>query len=73
LQCIFEQKAKQDIILTFYNEMNDDVYMMMRLSKRADHWAKRINIFRETALLKELHLLRALLQVKSNKIISSKQ
>lgn len=59
LQCIFKQKTKQDIIIPFYNEMNDDVFMMMQLSKSAAYWTKRINIFRETALLKERHLLSA--------------
>ena len=53
LQCIFRQKEKEEVMLPFYNEMNDDVYMMLRLSKRAAYWAKRINIFRETARLKE--------------------
>jgi len=59
LQCIFKQKEKDDVILPFYNELNDDVYMIMRLSKRAMYWAKRINIFREAATLKNLHRLSA--------------
>jgi hypothetical protein len=59
LKCIFKRKGKDDVHLPFYNELNDDVYMMIRLSKRADYWAKRINIFRETADLKERHLLTA--------------
>ncbi len=59
LQCIFRHKEKQEEILPFYNEMNDDVYMMMRLSKRAAYWAKRINIFREAAKLKNQNLVSA--------------
>ncbi len=59
LKCIFKEKSKADVHLPFYNELNDDVYMMIRLSKRADYWAKRINIFRETASLKERDLLTA--------------
>jgi len=59
LKCIFKQKGKDDVHLPFYNELTDDVYTMIRLSKRADYWAKRINIFRETAHLKERHLLSA--------------
>lgn len=59
LQCIFRQKDKEAVMLPFYNEMNDDVYMMMRLSKRAAYWAKRINIFRETARLKNRYLISA--------------
>ncbi len=59
LKCIFKGKGKADVHLPFYNELNDDVYMMIRLSKRADYWAKRINIFRETVSLKEPDLLTA--------------
>ena len=59
LKCIFKEKSNADVHLPFYNELNDDVYMMIRLSKRADYWAKRINIFREAAHLKEPHLLTA--------------
>lgn len=59
LQCLFKEKSKADVHLPFYNELTDDVYMMMRLSKRADYWAKRINIFIETARLKERNLLTA--------------
>lgn len=51
LKCIFEQKDKPAIVLTFYNEMNDDLFKMMRLSKKASYWEKSINIFRETAAL----------------------
>jgi hypothetical protein len=59
LQCIFIKKEKDDVILPFYNEVTDDVYLMMRLSKRAAYWAKRINLFRETARLKNRHLVSA--------------
>ncbi len=59
LQCIFKQKEREDIMLPFYNELNDGVYMMMRFSKRAAYWAKRINIFRETAILKDRKILSA--------------
>ncbi len=59
LKCIFRHKEKEEVILPFYNELNDDVYMMMILSKRAAYWAKRINIFRETARLKNRHLVNA--------------
>ena len=59
LKCIFKEKNKADIDLPFYNELNDDVYMMMRLSKRAAYWAKRINIFRETVNLKMRHQMTA--------------
>jgi hypothetical protein len=59
LKCIFKEKSKADVHLPFYNELNDDVFMMIRLSKRADYWAKRINIFREAAALKNHQLLTA--------------
>lgn len=59
LQCIFRQKEKDEVILPFYNEQSDDVYMMLRLSKRAAYWAKRINIFREAARLSNRHLISA--------------
>ena len=59
LRCIFREREKEDVILPFYNEMNDDVYKMMVLSKRAAFWAKRINIFRETARLRNRHLVSA--------------
>ncbi len=59
LQCIFKRKEREDIILPCYNEIYDDVNMMMRLSKKATNWAKRINLFREAATLKDLHRLSA--------------
>lgn len=49
LKCIFKQKNKPDILLPFYNEMSDDLFKMMRLSKQAAHWEKSINIYRESA------------------------
>ncbi|MEO9021610.1 MAG: hypothetical protein ABI237_16775 [Ginsengibacter sp.] len=51
LQCIFKEKKEQDIILPFYNEMSDDLFKMLRLSKKASYWEKSINIFRESAIL----------------------
>jgi len=51
LQCIFKQKDIADIFLPFYNEMKDDLYKLMRLSRKAYYWQKTINIFRETAVL----------------------
>ena len=59
LKCVYRRKDKEEVILPFYNEKNDDVYMMMRLSKRANYWAKRINLFREAALLKNEQRLTA--------------
>ncbi|HSN10067.1 MAG TPA: hypothetical protein VLS85_13600 [Hanamia sp.] len=59
LQCIFKQKEKDDVILPFYNEMNDDIYMLIRITKRAAYWTKRVNIFREAAALKGVHRLSA--------------
>jgi hypothetical protein len=51
LQCIFKQKDIADIFLPFYNEMKDDLYKLMRLSRKAYYWQKTINIFRKTAVL----------------------
>lgn len=53
LKCIFIQKNKPPIELPFYDEMKDDIYKMMRLSKKALYWVKSINIFRESARLSE--------------------
>jgi hypothetical protein len=50
LQCTFKEKDKEDILLPFYNEANDKLYKMMRLSKKASYWEKSINLFREGAL-----------------------
>lgn len=47
LQCTFKEKDKEDILLPFYNEANDKLYKMMRLSKKASYWEKSINLFRE--------------------------
>ena len=49
LQCIFKEKNKEDILLPFYNEANDTLHKMMRLSKKASYWEKSINLFREGA------------------------
>ena len=51
LKCIFTQKNKAPIELLFYDEMKDDIFKMMRLSKKALYWVKSINIFRESAML----------------------
>lgn len=51
LQCIFNDKNKNDISLPFYNEINDDLFQMLRLSKKASYWVKSINLFRESAVL----------------------
>jgi hypothetical protein len=52
LKCNYQQKDRGEIIFPFYNAGNDDLFMMMTISKKANNWAKRINIFREAALLK---------------------
>ena len=51
LRCIFTQKNRESIELPFYDEMKDDIFKMMRLSKKALYWVKSINIFRESARL----------------------
>ena len=51
LKCIFIQKNRAPIELLFYDEMKDDIFKMMRLSKKALYWEKNINIFREIAEL----------------------
>lgn len=51
LQCTFKQQDKPALILSFYNEMKDDIFKLMRLSKKAAYWEKSINIFKETAEL----------------------
>lgn len=56
LKCVYRRKDKEAVIIPFYNEKNDDVHMMMRLSKRANYWTKRINLYREAAWLKEHRL-----------------
>ena len=52
LRCIFKQKNKREIILPVYDELHDNIYKMMRLSKKAAYWKKTINIFREVAIRK---------------------
>jgi hypothetical protein len=59
LKCNYKQKDRGDIIFPFYNAGNDDLFMMMTISKKANNWAKRINIFREAALLKNRQFLSA--------------
>ena len=51
LRCTFKQQDKPALILPFYNEMKDDLFKLMRLSKKAAYWEKSINIFKETAEL----------------------
>ena len=59
LKCNFRQKERGAIIFPFYNSHNDDLFMMMTISKKANNWAKRINIFREAAFLKNHRRLTA--------------
>lgn len=59
LKCNFKQKDRGAIVFPFYNANNDDLFMMMTISKKANNWAKRINIFREAAMLKNGHRLTA--------------
>lgn len=51
LQCIFKQKGVADILLPFYNEITDDLFKLMRLSRKAYYWQKSINIFSQAAVL----------------------
>lgn len=51
LKCIFNDQDESDISLPFYNEINDDLFQMLRLSKKASYWVKSINIFKESAVL----------------------
>lgn len=57
LRCHLKKKESPEIILPFYDEMNDGLFMMLPLSKKAAFWAKRINILREAAKLKHQKLL----------------
>lgn len=50
LQCVFKNNS-DEIVLPFYDEMTDQLFKMMRLSKKATYWQKCINIFREAAVL----------------------
>jgi hypothetical protein len=50
LQCIFKNNSAE-IILPFYDEMTDQLFKMLRLSKKAIYWQKCTNIFREAAVL----------------------
>lgn len=59
LKCIYKQKERGAIIFPFYNAYDDDLFMMMTISKKANNWAKRINIFREAAVLKNKQRLTA--------------
>jgi hypothetical protein len=51
LRCTFNKKGIEPVILPFYNEMKDDLFKMLRLSRKASYWEKSINLFRESALL----------------------
>jgi hypothetical protein len=53
LNFTFKQKKIPDINIPFYDALHDDIFKMMRLSKEASYWEKRVNIFRETAVLSE--------------------
>jgi hypothetical protein len=59
LKCNYKQKERGEVIFPFYNAGNDDLFMMMTISKKATNWAKRINIFREAAVLKNTRRLTA--------------
>ena len=59
LKCHFKQKERGAIIFPFYNAHSDDLFMMMSISKKATNWGKRINIFREAAILKNQKRLTA--------------
>jgi hypothetical protein len=47
LHCVFKENKQPDVKLPVYNSATDDLYKMMRLSKKASYWEKTINIFRE--------------------------
>jgi hypothetical protein len=47
LHCIFKENKEPHLKLPFYIAGHDDLYKMMRLSKKASYWEKTINIFRE--------------------------
>ena len=57
LKCNLKKKESPEIILPFYDELNDGLFMMLPLSKKAAFWAKRINILREAATLKHSKVL----------------
>lgn len=46
VECAFKEKDKPGVLLPFYDEGNDKLYKMMRLSKKASYWEKTINLFR---------------------------
>lgn len=51
LEIIYRNPEKEKVVLPFYHENNDKFYKMMRLAKKAYHWEKRINLFRQTSSL----------------------
>ena len=55
----WKQEERGAVIFPFYNAYDDDLFMMMAISKKANNWAKRINIFREAAVLKNNQRLTA--------------
>lgn len=57
LKCNFRNKQSPEIILPFYDDLSDGLFMMLPLSKRAWFWAKRINILKEAARLKHSKVL----------------
>ncbi|MGN6267345.1 MAG: hypothetical protein ACTHM5_16825 [Ginsengibacter sp.] len=59
LKCNYKQKERGAVIFPFYNAYDDDLFKMIAISKKANNWAKRINIFREAALLKNQQRLTA--------------
>jgi len=50
LHCILNN-GLPDVNIPVYDALEDDIFKMMRLSKKASYWQKTINIFRETAIL----------------------
>ncbi|MEO8719928.1 MAG: hypothetical protein ABI297_08715 [Ginsengibacter sp.] len=56
LQYILKNKKEADINIVFYDALHDDIFKMMRLSKEASFWEKRIHIFQQTAVLSEQNI-----------------
>lgn len=51
LKCSFKDSEIPGIEIPFYHALHDDIFKMMRLSKKASYWQKSITIFSETAKL----------------------
>lgn len=47
LHCIYKENRQPEIKLPVYNASSDDIFKMMRLSKKGAYWEKTINLFRE--------------------------